>query len=242
MEKNPGGDGVDPDAHLGEVDGEPGGEVGDGGLGAGVGGDLGEGGVGVHGADVHDVAALPAHHLAGEGLSGDQGADEVQVEDELHAGFIEVEEALGVRFDVAQLEIHLVRGGPGVVAAGAVQKDVAGAEVSLDLVGHGVADLLVEDVALVGLGDAALFYDLLGELVRRVVVEVQQRHLGAGPGEDLGEGGAEHAAGARDHGHLAGKIGIENVGHHKKNLLSVYGISVPKKRGGSPLFLLLHIL
>ena len=128
--------GVDPDAHLAEVDGQTLREVGHGGFGAGVGRDLGQGQVGVHAGDVQDVAALAADHLAGKGLGRQQGADEVQVEHHLHAALVEVEEGHGVGVEVAHLEIFLVGIGAGIVAARTVHEDVAGAEVSQHVLGH----------------------------------------------------------------------------------------------------------
>ena len=116
-----GGNGIDADADAGEMDSQPLGEVGDGSLGAGIGGDLGQRGVGIHGTDVDDVAAFAADHLAGECLRRDQRTDEVEIEDELDAALVEIEE----RFDLGIEQVRLLeeimrRIGARVVAAGTV--------------------------------------------------------------------------------------------------------------------------
>ncbi len=206
-----GGDGVDANADLAEMHRQPLGKVGDGGFRAGIGGDLGQRRVGVHAADVQDVAALPAHHLPGKGLGGQQRANEVQVEHEFHAGFVQIEEGFCVGLDVAQLKVFLVGGSTGIVAARAVEQDVAGAKVGQHLIGHSEADVLVQYVAAVRFRHAALGHDFLGEFVGVFIVQIQQGHLRAGPGQDFRKIGAQHAARAGDHGDLAGQIGIQYI-------------------------------
>src|SRR5699024_2086091 len=128
--KEAGGNGVDPDALPAEVDGQPLGQVGDGGFRARIGGDLGQGGVGVHAGDVQDAAAAAAQHLGHKGLGGQDGAQKIQIEHPGHRLGGEVEKAAdGLVLPVAGLVVLLVGGGLGVVAARAVHQDVAGAEV-----------------------------------------------------------------------------------------------------------------
>ena len=208
-----GGDGVDPNPHLGEVNGQPLGEVGNGGLGGGVGGNLGQGQVGVHAGDVQDVAAGPSNHLPGEGLGGKQGANPVQVEHILHAVLVQVEEGDGVVVQIGHFKEFLVGVGLGVVAAGAVDENVAGAQVRLDLLGHGKAVVLAQHVAGVALGAAALGGDFLRHVVQLGQVPAQQGDLGTGPGQRHGENGAQRSAGASDHCHLAGQIGFNHIFH-----------------------------
>ena len=109
-----GGNGVDADADAREVHGKPLGEVRNCRLGARICGDLGQGSIGVHRGDVENGAALSAHHLTGERLGGNEGTEEVEVEDEANAVSIEIKEALGISVDIAKLKILLVGGRTGV--------------------------------------------------------------------------------------------------------------------------------
>ena len=68
--------------------GQPLGEVADGGLCAGIGGNLGQRDISVHGGNVQDVAFLAFHHVLDEHLGGQQGALEVELEHEVHAGHV----------------------------------------------------------------------------------------------------------------------------------------------------------
>ena len=200
------------------MDRQPLGEVGDGCLGPGIGGDLGQRGIGVHGADVENAAPLAADHLAGKGLGGDQGANEVQVEDKLHPGLVQVKEGLGLAVEIARLKIFLVGGGSGVVAACAVEQNVTRAQILADLVCDGIADVLVQHVAGIGAGNAALFHDLLCIAVCGFKIPVEQSDLRPGPGQHLGKDRAEHTACAGNNGNLAAEIGIEHVLLHKSLL------------------------
>ena len=119
-----GGDGVAADAGAREVGRQPLGEVADGSLRAGVGGDLRQRDVGVHGGDVQDVAALAGDHVLGEHLRGQQGALVVELEDEVDAVGLQVEE--GLLAFLGLVLVLVVGGGTGVVAAGSVDQDVAG--------------------------------------------------------------------------------------------------------------------
>ena len=201
------------------MDGQPLGEVGHGGLGAGVGRDLGQGQIGVHAGNVQDVAALTAHHLAGESLGRQQGADEVQVEHHLHAALVKVEEGHGVGVKVAHLEVFLVGVGAGVVAAGTIYEDVAGAEVCQHVFGHLQAVGLVHDVAGIAAGYAALGLDRVSQLLELFHVAAQQGDLCTGPRQRFGEDGAQGAAGTGDNGHLAGEVGVQNVLFHNRSPL-----------------------
>ena len=194
---------------------QPLGKVSDRRLRPGVGGDFRQWGVGVHGADIEDVAAGAAHHLPCKRLGGDQRADEVQVKHKLHAGFVQVEEALGLAVDVAVLIVFLVRGGPGIVAPRAVEQDIAGANVGHHRARYGVARLFVQHVAAVGFGNAALGGDFVGILLGGLLIQVQQGYLRTRPGQHLCERGAQHAARAGDHCHLPGEIGVNDVLFHR---------------------------
>ena len=97
--------------------------------------DLGQRSKGVHGTDVQDAAALPAEHLAGKGLRRDERTDEVQVEHEFHAALVKVEKALGLAVEIAVFIVFFIGGRFGAVAAGAVDEDVARAEVRKHFIG-----------------------------------------------------------------------------------------------------------
>ena len=196
------------------MNGQPLGEVGNGGLRTGVRRDLRERSVGVHAADVDDVAALAAHHLARERLRRDQRTQEVEVEHELHAGSVQVKEAFGVGVDVAFFKIFLIGGGSRIIAARAGHQNIAFAKVLFHGVRHFIADGLVQHVALVSLGNAALGGDLIREALRGFLVQVQQGDLRARAGQRFGKRAAQHAARAGDNGNFAGKIGIQYIFVH----------------------------
>ena len=104
--------------------------------------------------------------------------------------------------------VLVVCGGRGVVAAGAVDKDVAGAQVGKDLLMHFFQKSAVQNVGLVGHADEAFRFDLGRELFHRVFVQIQGCHLCAGLGKSLCHGAAQNAPGACDHYYLACKINI----------------------------------
>ena len=199
------------------MNGQPLGEVGNGGLRTGVRRDLRERSVGVHAADVDDVAALAAHHLARERLRRDQRTQEVEVEHELHAGSVQVKEAFGVGVDVAfivQIKAEVVAVRARTPGARAVHQNIAFAKVLFHGVRHFIADGLVQHVALVSPGNAALGGDLIREALRGFLVQVQQGDLRARAGQRFGKRAAQHAARAGDNGNFAGKIGIQYIFVH----------------------------
>src|SRR5699024_28953 len=151
-------------------------------------------------------------HLGHKGLGGQDGAQEVQVKDPGHRLGGQVKEAADVLGgDVAVLIVFLVGGGLGVVAAGAVDHDVAAADAGQHLGRGGLAAGCVHHVAGVGFGHAALGGDFIGVDLGLGGGAVQQGHLGPGPGQNLGHVRAEHAARAGDHGDFAGEVGIQYV-------------------------------
>ena len=199
-----GSDGVAADAGAGEVGSQPLGEVGDGSLGAGVSGDLGQGDISVHGGDVQDVAGLALNHVLGEDLSGQQGALEVQLEQEVDAGLIQIEE--GLLAFLGLVLVLVVGGSTGVVAAGAVDQDVAGTEVSQDLLMNSLQSLQLQNVGLVALHDEALSGDFLSQLQDSSLVQVQSSDLSASLSISAGHIAAQNAASAGDDDDLTGKI------------------------------------
>jgi len=180
------GDRVDADVPgvvLAHVNGQPLREVADRGLGGRVRRDLRQRAKGVHAGDVQDVAGLLLGHQLAEDLGRQQGAQEVQVEDETDRVGRQIEER------------HLGRGGRFLlIAACAVDQDVDLAERRDDLV-PGLLDRgLVQDVARDGDRRAALGLDRVGHLRRRGFGQVQDRHLGAACGQGLGHRAAQNPA------------------------------------------------
>lgn len=205
-----GSQGVDANARLGKVHRQPLGQVGHRRLGAGIGRNLGQGPIGVHGGDVDDVGVL-THHILGEDLGGEQGGDDVEVKDEAHAVGIQVEEGLQA-LQVGGV-LLVVRGAAGVVAAGAVEQQGAGAKGREHLFPGRAQALLVQTVGLHRDGLAAGGRDLIGHGLGRLQVQVQHGNLGPQGRQGLGKHGTKHAAAAGDHGHLIGQIHLEGNFH-----------------------------
>ena len=199
-------DGVDADflrVILAEVDGQPLREVADGGLGGRVGGDFGEGAEGVHAGDVEDDALAGAGHFLAEDLGGQEGADEVEVEDELDGVCGHIEEG------------HFGAGGGFFfVATGAVDEDVDAAVGGEDLVLGGFDGGLVEDVAPDGESFAAVLLDLIDDFEGEVLLKVEDGHGRAGLGEANGHFAAEHAAAAGDGDDFTGEV--EEIAHEMR--------------------------
>ncbi len=200
-------DGVAADAAAREVGGQPLGEVADRRLRPGVRRNLGQRNIGVHGADVENHAAFALHHVLGEGLGGQQGTLEVQLEHKVHAPCVQVKKALLTL--LLLVLVLVVRGGPGVVAARPVHQNIAGAQVLEHLLMHRLQGLRLQHVGLVALTDEALGFALVGQLFDRFLIQVQSRHLRARLGERLRHGAAQHAARAGDYHHFAGEINFQ---------------------------------
>ena len=164
-----------------------------------IGGDFGQRGEGVHGGDVENARVLLAQHILGEHLGGNQGAQEIQVEDELHTGGLQVEKGGDVLLHVAVEVVFVGGGGAGIVASRPVHQDVAGAEIPADLFPGLQQGFLFQDVGGIRLGRAALGGDVGGKFGGGFQVEIQQGHLGAAPGDGFGEQAAQHAARAGYH-------------------------------------------
>ena len=102
----------------------------------------------------------------------------------------------------------------GLFPPRAVDEDVAGAQVLQHLPVDGLQGLRLQHVGLVALAGEALGLALIGQLLHRLLVQVQGGHLGPRLGESSGHGAAQHAARAGDDNHLAGKINIQGQIHH----------------------------
>ena len=100
--------------------------------------------------------------MLGKGLGGNHGAVDVQVKDHVHAVIVQVEEGLDAfLLQIAGFIVFLVGGGPGIVAAGAVEQDVARAQIPEDFLSDALHIFPNQHVALVGLGGTALGNDLI---------------------------------------------------------------------------------
>ena len=150
---------------------------------------------------------LLGHHVLGKGLGGQQGALEVQLEHEVHAAGLQIEEGLAALLGLVL--VLVVGGGPGIVAAGAVHQNVAGAQVGQHRLMHGLQRLGVQNIGLVALADEAFGLQLLRQLLHRILVQVQSRHLGAALGKGPGHDAAQHAARTGHNHNLAAIINIQ---------------------------------
>ena len=72
----------------------------------------------------------------------------------------------------------------------------------------GLQRLLIQHIAHVGFGRAAVGTDLSGHLFSGCLVQVQHGHFGAAGRQSLGKHAAEDPAGAGDHGDLAAEINL----------------------------------
>ena len=79
----------------------------------------------------------------------------------------------------------------------------------MDLFPNGKAVGLVENVAGISLGGETLVPEIFRHPIGRRFIQVQQSNFCAALGQSLGKHTAQHTAGSRDNGNLAGKISME---------------------------------
>ena len=172
---------------LRHVDGEPLGEIGDGGLGGGIPDDLGQRPERVHRRSVDDGAGPCLGEELAEHLGREHGSDDVELEDEADRVGGKVEEGERV-------------GGGGLlfVSAGAVDKGVDAAEPAHHFVACGFETGFVEDVGLYGDGSAAIFADVVGDGLCGGLGEVEDCDAGAKAGEAPRHLAAEDSPAARN--------------------------------------------
>ena len=206
VDEEAGGHGVHADVRGGEVVGEPLGEIEDGGLAHRVGGHAGQGAVGVHRGEVQDAPAAGARHLCTEDAARDDGSQGVDFQDALEGVHGQSQKApLVVGKGVVEFAwIELGEGGHGVdvVAAGAVDQEVAVAPVGGDGGGDFAHPRLVSDVAWLDAGDAARLRDLRGGRLQFGGGAADQHDLHALGRQKDGDFRAERSAGARDNYNL----------------------------------------
>ena len=174
---------------------------------------------------------LALHHVLNEHLGGKQGALEVQLEHEVHAGSVQVKE--GLLAFLGFMLIFVVGGGPGIVAARAVHQDVAGSQVLEHLLMHFFQSNRVQHVGFVANAAIALGLQVGRQLLHGFFIQVQRRHLrtclGIGPGHIA----AQHAARAGHHNDLTGKIHVQGESHRALLLSIVKQESLPLGNGNS---------
>lgn len=95
-----------------------------------------------------------------------------------------------------RLGVFVVGRRAGVVAAGAVDEDVARAEVGEDRFAARFEGSLVEDVRLVAFGNIALLRDRFGGLLRAFEAQIEQRDFRSARGVGFREARADDSAGA----------------------------------------------
>ena len=125
--------------------------------------------------DVENYGVAFFCHVFGEYLGREEGAEEVEVEDEFYAGGVKIEEgfdALCCAFEVFGVECVFGGGALGVVSAGAVQENVDCAEFLKDGFARGFEACLVENVCADGYGCAAVLGDFIDYFLRGVDSEV----------------------------------------------------------------------
>ena len=203
------------------MDGQPLGEVGNRRLCARIGRDLGQRRERVHGGYVENAAARPAQHLPGERLGGDQGAEEIEVEDKFHPGGVQIKKAFGIGVQIPRLVIFLVHGGAGIVPARAVDQQVARPQLPFHGGGRFAADRLIQHVAGIGARRASFGVDFVRPFPGRLQVSVQQGDSGPRAGQHPGKSGTEHAARSGDHSDLPAKVGAQHILFHSDYLLAV---------------------
>ena len=112
--------------------------------------------------------------------------------------------------------ILVVGGSPGIVAAGAVDQDVAGTQVLQNSLMHFFQHLGLQHVGLVAFHAVAFSLDLVGQLLDSLFVQVQSSDLGAGIGESTGHSAADQTASAGNDDNFAGVIHIQGKISHLK--------------------------
>ena len=145
-------------------------------------------------------------HGAAENLRRQQRAEEIQIEDETDAGRVEIEEGLEPLDLILQIlgkQILFARGPLRIVAARAVDQNVAVAERRLDCRFGFFQALDVEHVRSDADRPAARRDDLVGDLRGRLFLQIENCDLCAAR-QGLGHGGTEDAAAAGDDGHFSG--------------------------------------
>ena len=123
------GDRVDADTKMREMNGKPLGEILHRGFSSAISRDFGEWRIGVHAGDIKNGAAFSSHHVFGKDLGGEEGSDEIQIEDEFDAFLVQVEEGLHLFLGVIEFGEFVVRGRARVVSTGTINEDISRSEV-----------------------------------------------------------------------------------------------------------------
>ena len=105
--------------------------------------------------------------------------------------------------------VLVVGGSTGVVAAGAVDQNVAGAQI----LQHRLMDLFqslgLQNVGLVAFHDVALSLHLVGQFLDGVLIQVQSSNLCAGLCKRLGHSAADQTASAGNNDNFASIVNVQ---------------------------------
>ena len=112
--------------------------------------------------------------------------------------------------------VLVVGGGAGVVAAGAVDQNVAGTQIGQNRLVDGLQRVGVQYVGLVAFAHEALGFQLVGQLLNGLFVQIQRGDLCTGLSERACHSAADDAAGTGDDHDFAGKINVQGKIHHNK--------------------------
>ena len=110
--------------------------------------------------------------------------------------------------------ILVIGGSPGIVAAGAVDQNVTGAQIGQNSLMDSFQSLGIQDVGLVAFHDEAFGLHFFGQLLDGVLVQVQSSDLGAALSESAGHSAADQAAGAGDDDDFTGVIDVQRQIDH----------------------------
>ena len=102
--------------------------------------------------------------------------------------------------------VLVVRGGLGVVAARPVHQDIAGAQILQHLLMDHLQRLRFQNIGLVALADPALGFAFVGQLLHRLLIQIQSGHFCAHLGKGFRHIAAQHTARAGDHHYLPTEI------------------------------------
>ena len=183
---------------------QPLGKVGNGCLCTGVSRDLGQRNVGIHGGDIQNIAGLLGHHVLCKDLGGQQSTLEVQLEQEVNTGLIQIKE--GLTAIPCFMMVLIVTGCAGIVAAGTVDQDITGTQVIQDLLMDSLQSFQFQNITLITLHHKAFCADIGSQLQNSFFIQIQRRNLCACLCISTGHITAQDTTGTGNNNDLTGKI------------------------------------
>ena len=194
--------------------GQPLGEVGNTSLGSRVSRDLGQGSVSIHGRDIQNAAVLLCDHILGKRLRRQQSSLEVQLKDEVNTAGIQIKEGLAAFLSL--MLILIIRGSPGIVAAGTVDQNIAGTQILKNSLVSLFQSGRLQNIGLVALADEAFSLQLVCQSLDGILVQVQSSNLGTALCKRTGHSATNQTAGAGNDDDLTGKIDVQGKIDHNK--------------------------